>query len=241
MAYESLAEWFEYLNDDCDYPKWSQYFIEGLARLGAGKKGLELGCGSGAFSRALARAGYAVSGADNCLQMLTKAERLAREEGLRIPFFLADAATLSAPDRYDFILAPNDVYNYIPQERLSAAFRHAAKCLERGGWFWFDVSTPHKLRGKVGNTVSCDDRDEVTYLSFAHLFKDRVELEVTLFVRRGDGLYERLEEKHTQYIHEEGEIVSALRAAGFEIRKVEGHLGEDPKTSDRWNFICRKE
>ena len=43
QAYESLAEWFEYLNDDCDYPKWSQYFIEGLNRLGAGKKGLEIG------------------------------------------------------------------------------------------------------------------------------------------------------------------------------------------------------
>ena len=53
-AYGPLAEWFEYLNDDCDYASWSQYFIDGLASLGAGRHGLELGCGSGAFCRALA-------------------------------------------------------------------------------------------------------------------------------------------------------------------------------------------
>ena len=63
-AYRYLAEWFEYLNDDCDYPKWSQYFIDGLGRLNAGRKGLEIGCGSGAFCRRLVQAGYAMSGAD---------------------------------------------------------------------------------------------------------------------------------------------------------------------------------
>ena len=47
QAYEFLAKWFECLNDDCDYPAWSQYFLSGLARLGAGRRGLEVGCGSG--------------------------------------------------------------------------------------------------------------------------------------------------------------------------------------------------
>ena len=46
QAYDHLSEWFEYLNDDCDYPAWSQYFLSGLAALGAGRKGLEVGCGS---------------------------------------------------------------------------------------------------------------------------------------------------------------------------------------------------
>ena len=47
QAYDYLAEWFEILNDDCDYPTWSQYFIDGLQRRGAGPKGFELGYGSG--------------------------------------------------------------------------------------------------------------------------------------------------------------------------------------------------
>ncbi len=239
-AYDFLADWFEILNDDCDYPQWSQYFIEGLSRLGAGKKGMELGCGSGAFSRALARAGYEMTGADLSLPMLTKGKALAAEEGLRIRFLQADARTVRSIEKFDFILSPNDCYNYMPPSALVSAFRHAAACLKKGGIFWFDVSSPCKLRNKVANNMFADDRDDVTYLCFSALSDDRVDLDVTLFVKERNGAYSRFDEKHTQYIHEEGDILAALVQAGFTVERVEGHLGEDKEGSDRWNFICRR-
>ena len=111
QAYDHLAEWFEFLNDDCDYPAWSQYFIEGLARRNAGKRGFDLGCGSGAFTRALKRAGYDMTGGDLSAAMLSKAARLAAEEGLVIPFLHADAAHLKTLGRYDCILSANDCFN----------------------------------------------------------------------------------------------------------------------------------
>lgn len=239
-AYEYLAEWFEFLNDDCDYALWSQYFINGLARLKAGRKGLELGCGSGAFCRALKKAGYEMSGADLSLPMLSKAERLAREEGLKIPFFQADAANLKTPEKYDFILSPNDCFNYLPQNKLKTAFAKVASRLTAGGVFWFDVSSSYKLRERVGNRLMGDDRDEVTYLSFNRLFEDRVEMDVTLFVREQDGRFSRYDEKHVQYIHEEEEIIAALSQAGFSSVTVEGGLGASKEGSDRLNYICRK-
>lgn len=239
-AYDFLADRFEILNDDCDYPKWSQYFIEGLSRLGAGKKGMELGCGSGAFSRALSHAGYEMTGADISLPMLTKGAELARGEGLKIGFVQADARTIRTPEKYDFILSPNDCYNYMPAKDLASAFTHAAACLKRGGVFWFDVSSPCKLRGKVANNMFADDREDVTYLAFSTLSGDRVELDVTLFTKNRDGSYSRFDEKHTQYIHEEGTISEALRRAGFEILAIEGHLGGPKEGSDRLNFICRR-
>ena len=52
-AYSALAAWFEYLNADCDYEKWSQYLYGRLLSLGVKEgKGLDIGCGSGAFTRA---------------------------------------------------------------------------------------------------------------------------------------------------------------------------------------------
>ncbi len=33
-AYSALAAWFEYLNADCDYEKWSQYLYGRLLSLG---------------------------------------------------------------------------------------------------------------------------------------------------------------------------------------------------------------
>ncbi len=238
--YDFLAEWFELLNDDCDYPSWSQYFIEGLKELKAGKKGLELGCGSGYFTRALTKAGYTMSGADLSAPMLTRAAELAREEGLSICYLQADAATLRTAERFDFILSPNDCYNYLPQKALPGAFRRAAACLKKGGVFWFDVSSACKLRTKVANNMMADDREEVTYLSFNRLSDDRVETDVTLFVKGQDGRFTRYDEAHTQYIHEEADILSALEAAGFTVLRVEGSLGEDKNGSDRMNFICRK-
>ena len=239
-AYDHLAEWFEILNDDCDYAKWSQYFIRGLAKLGAGKNGLELGCGSGAFCRALAREGYRMTGADLSAPMLSKAAALAREEGLNIPFVQADAAKLKTPERYDFILSPNDCYNYVSQKNLPSAIKRAAACLKKGGIFWFDVSSEYKFREKIANNMFADDREQVTYLSFNRHCGDREETEVTLFVREGDGRFRRFDERHTQYIHAEADILSALDGAGFELLREEGHLGEEKIRSERLNFLCRR-
>lgn len=240
QAYDFLSDWFEILNDDCDYALWSQYFISGLSELGAGRKGLELGCGSGAFCRALAKQGYEMTGADLSVLMLSKGAALAREAGLRIPFVQADAANFKTPEKYDFILSPNDCYNYIPQEKLPNAFRRAAAALKKDGIFWLDLSSAYKLRKKVANTVSADDRDEVTYLAFNTLFENRVEMDVTLFVRDTDGRFRRYDEKHVQFIHERERTEDALRGAGFEVLRVEGHLGASAEESDRINFICRK-
>ena len=238
-AYDHLSQWFERLNDDCGYEQWSQYFLSGLKTLGAGKRGLEMGCGSGAFCRALAKSGYEMTGADLSAPMLSEGMRLAREEGLSIRFVQADAAKFSL-GRFDFLLAPNDCYNYLAPEKLPAAFRRAAAALGKDGIFWFDLSSPRKLREKIADNVFADDRDEVTYLVFNHLFHDRVEMDVTLFVRRQDGAFDRFDERHVQYIHETDAVRAELERAGFRVLRTEGHLGECPEQSDRVNFICRK-
>lgn len=239
-AYDFLAEWFEVLNDDCDYTLWSQYFIDGLKSLQAGKKGLELGCGSGYFCRSLTRQGYTMTGADVSAAMLSKATQLAGEEGLRISYVQTDAARLKTPEKYDFIISPNDCYNYIPQEKRLAAFKGAYNALSQGGIFWLDISSAYKLREKVANTVSADDREDITYLAFSALKENKVETDVTLFVKEESGKFNRYDEQHTQYIHETEDVKDALVRAGFEILSVEGHLGEAEKGSDRINFICRK-
>ena len=181
-----------------------------------------------------------MTGADLSLPMLDKAARLAREEGASVRYLQADAARLCTHEKFDFILAPNDCYNYIAPQKLPAAFRHAAANLKKGGIFWADVSSAYKLRTKVANNMFADDRDEVTYLAFSHLFADRVELDVTLFVRRADGTFDRFDERHIQYIHEEDALVASLAGAGLEVLRVEGHLGAEKRGSDRLNFICRR-
>ena len=236
-AYSSLADWFEYLNEDCDYEKWSQYLYERLCSLGVTSgRGLDIGCGSGAFTRAFAAFGFDMTGYDSSEQMLQKAERLGA--GGRVRYVLSDARKLRvAGGRADFALCVNDCLNYIPPQDVPAFFARTANCLRKGGAFLFDVSSPYKLREIVGSNVFCEDREEVAYLWFNRCKEDRVEMDITLFVKGADGRFDRSDEHHTQYIHEGDFLADAAEKAGFRVCSREGAFGEAADRT-RLNFLC---
>ncbi|MBQ8322759.1 MAG: class I SAM-dependent methyltransferase [Clostridia bacterium] len=238
-AYTNLAEWFEYLNDDCGYENWSQYLISKLKAFPL-ESGLDVGCGGGWFTRAFTRAGYRMTGMDVSPQMLDCAQRKALKEGARGEYILGDIAAKKPPKRFDFATAINDCVNYIPKNKLPSAFKNVAGALGKNGVFLFDISSPRKFENKIANTVSADDREDVTYLSFNRVEGDKAIMDVTLFARRADGAFTRTDETHVQYIYTEEEIVSALKEAGFTPLAVEGHLGEDKTTSDRLCFLAKK-
>lgn len=238
-AYDALADWFEYLNDDCGYEKWSQYLISALGQYPV-RKGLDIGCGSGRFTRALSAAGYEMTGLDVSSAMLSRAEALSRKEGRKIRWLLGDIARFRTPEKFDFALAVNDCFNYISKEKLSAAFKNVRGALHKEGVFLFDVSSPRKFREKIADTVCADDREDVTYLSFNSIEGDEVTMDVTLFVRRPDGAFDRRDERHVQYIHTLDEIREALKQNGFLPLREEGFLGEAEETSDRICFLARR-
>ncbi|MBE5745403.1 MAG: class I SAM-dependent methyltransferase [Clostridiales bacterium] len=238
-AYTNLAGWFEYLNDDCDYENWSQYLILKLKEFPL-QEGLDVGCGGGWFTRAFQKAGYQMTGMDVSPEMLDVAQRNALQSGIRSEYVLGDIAAKKPQKRFDFITAINDCFNYIPKDKLKKALKNVASALKVGGVFIFDVSTPRKFEKKIANTVSVDDRDDVTYMSFGKVEQDVATLDVTLFVKGKEGAYTRLDETHTQYIYTEQELLDALAENGFTVLSVEGHMGEERLDSDRWCFVAKR-
>ncbi len=238
-AYTKLAAWFEYLNDDCDYENWSQYLIKKL-RAYPLQEGLDVGCGGGWFTRAFYRAGYRMTGLDISSEMLDFAQKKALQEGARGEYLLGDITKFRSPKKFDFVTAINDCFNYIPKHKVGIALQKVKGTLKKGGIFLFDISSERKFRDKIANTVSVDDRDDVTYLSFNREEQDGVTMEVTLFVKEEKGKYVRFDETHRQYVHTEREICQALEENGFTILSVEGHLGEDKESSDRLCFLAQR-
>ena len=239
-AYTNLAEWFEYLNDDCGYENWSQYLILKLKSYPL-SCGLDIGCGGGWFTRAFTKSGYQMTGLDISPQMLDFAQNKALQEGVRGEYLLGDITAMKLPRRFDFATAINDCINYIPKNKINTAFKNISGALKKGGIFLFDISSKRKFERKIANTVSADDREDITYLSFNQVEGDRAIMDVTLFIKRADGAFERRDETHTQYIYEEEEMKGALEKNGFSLVSVEGHLGEDKNTSDRLCFLAKKE
>lgn len=235
--YSALGGVFEYLNDDCGYEQWSQYLIKKLEEAGSFKSGLDIGCGNGWFTRAFAKAGYAVIGMDISPQMLNKAVELAKKEGLGIRFFQGDIRRLKLDFKPDFITAVNDCINYLSGGELYGTFCSVYKSLKKGGAFIFDISSVYKLKNVLANNTFAEDRENAAYMWFNTLYCDRVEMDITLFLKQVDGRFVRLDERHTQYIHEKDFIISELERAGFAVQ-TEGHLGLDE--NQRINFICKK-
>jgi ubiquinone/menaquinone biosynthesis C-methylase UbiE len=88
-AYATLADWFEYLNDDCGYENWSQYLIMKLKKYPV-SDGLDIGCGGGWFTRAFVKAGYKTTGLDSSAEMLDFAQETAMKHGTRSEYLLGD-------------------------------------------------------------------------------------------------------------------------------------------------------
>ncbi|MBE7078099.1 MAG: class I SAM-dependent methyltransferase [Clostridiales bacterium] len=238
-AYSYLAKWFEYLNDDCGYENWSQYLIMKLSAFPL-SKGLDIGCGGGWFTRAFQKHGYTMTGMDISPEMLDAAQENAFKAGVRGEYILGDITKTKLPCRFDFATAINDCINYIPKVKLPSALKNVRGALVKGGIFLFDVSSPRKFREKIANTVSVDDRDDVTYFSFNHPETDGVTMEVSLFSKDTDGKYIRYDETHRQYEYSEEELCSALSENGFDVLETMGHLGEDKRESDRLVILARK-
>ena len=239
-SYSALGGKFEYLNSDCDYEKWSQYLIRTLNGLNAGACGADVGCGNGYFTRALHKSGKDVCGVDISPEMLTKARELASSEGVRAEFLLGDITKLKLIKKVDFIVAINDCLNYVPPERLAAAFSRVRANLKKGGAFVFDVSSEYKLKNVLADNLFAEDLDEITYLWFNKFDGEKVVMDITMFTSAGDGLFKRQDERHIQYVHRTEDVKAALASCGFEVLRIEGHMGEELKDDSlRINFICR--
>ncbi len=239
-SYSALGGKFEYLNSDCDYEKWSQYLIRTLNGLNAGACGADVGCGNGYFTRALHKSGRDVCGVDISPEMLTKARELASSEGVHAEFLLGDITKLKLIKKVDFIVAINDCLNYVPPERLAAAFSRVRANLKKGGAFVFDVSSEYKLKNVLADNLFAEDLDEITYLWFNKFDGEKVVMDITVFTSAGDGLFKRQDERHIQYVHRTEDVKAALASCGFEVLRIEGHMGEELKDDSlRINFICR--
>ncbi len=235
-SYSALADLYEKLISDCDYEKWSQYLLKKISTLTNGKKGLDLACGSGKITRFFAKLGYKMTGGDISEEMLAQAKNLSLKEKLNIDYFIADLNNLYARDTYDFITVINDGFNYVKPENLNKVFKGITKQLRSGGVLLFDVSSEYKLKNILANNLFGEDDEEFSYLWFNKLCDNRVEMDLSFFIKQGE-LYQKKEEKHIQYIHTENNLIQKANACGLELIEVNYSEQENPL---RINFIMRK-
>lgn len=153
--------------------------------------------------------GCDVVGADLSYEMLSEA--MARSEGTGIVYLHQNMLRPRGFADLGFVTVINDGVNYIPPKKLVELFENIRNCLMIGGMIMFDISSPFKLRNVLGNNLFGEDNEDISYLWFNRLKRDRVEMDLTFFLARG-AVYERRDERHVQYIHEPEAVSEALAA-----------------------------
>lgn len=115
----------------------------------AGRQGgpaLDLACGTGRVSLALAQAGLETWGVDASRPMLELAQARARERGLAVTWRQGDLRGLDLGRRFPLALLPyNGLQHLLTRADLEAFFNGLRSHLEPGGAFAFDVHLPQPL------------------------------------------------------------------------------------------------
>lgn len=108
----------------------------------AGERAIDIGCGAGALSLMLARAGADVTGADISEPLVRLAEQRADAEGLDVVFEIADASAWQPAEPVQLVVSRFGVMFFAdPVE----AFRNIRACLVPGGRLAFACWQPLSL------------------------------------------------------------------------------------------------
>ncbi|WP_353989106.1 class I SAM-dependent methyltransferase [Pediococcus argentinicus] len=243
MIYQTFAQLYDELFDPEEYQNWLDYTNSRVH--GKNLKWLELACGTGHLAINLLKQGQDVTGFDLSEEMLSLAENHAVEEGVDLPLIQGNMLDLSGLEQYQVVSCYADSFCYLPSlNEVQEAFQQVAQHLKKDGQFIFDVITPYQTDEVYpGYMFNYQDEDKsFLWSSFGVDDGHRVEHDLTFFIKNKEGLFDKVNELHTETTYELAEYLDALKQAGFTQIEVTTNFGESTPndTSTRWFFNCRR-
>jgi len=244
--FTEVAAAYDELMSSVPYRRWVDYVEKILRRLRASpRKVLDIACGTGNVTFALADRGYDVTGVDLSEPMINIARTKAARQGRAISFHVGDMRSLSLPEEYDLAICLYDSINYLlTLEDVAQAFASAHRALKPGGLCIFDVNTIYALRANLFTQRSHDPDARVRYDWRSSYDDDTRICRVTMdfWVREGTT------SRHFTEVHYERgyllrELVDALTGAGFRTLAVyDAYTFREPRLhTDRAYFVARKQ
>ena len=242
-AYTSFAQVYDLFMDNVPYEQWGAFLSELFKEHGV-ENGLllDLGCGTGKLTRFLSEKGYDMIGVDYSYEMLDIAKEQSED---KILYLLQDMRGFELYGTVRGIYSACDCVNYILEEEdLREVFALANNYLDPGGLFVFDINTPYKYYELLGENTFAENREEGSFI-WENYFDEEEginEYDLTLYIKDGDGRFQRFEETHFQRCYELETIQRLLEEAGLEFVGMYDAYTKEPvsEESEKVLFVARE-
>jgi ubiquinone/menaquinone biosynthesis C-methylase UbiE len=245
-SYARFAEYYDSLTRNVDYSAMAQFLCNVMEKHGHSPGlAVDLACGTGNLTLALAEKGWDIYGVDASAEMLSVAQQKAAEEGRSLLFLCQKLQNLDLYGTVDTALCAMDSLNHIVSTaQLQAAMQRIALFLNPGGYFVFDVNTEYKHQKVLGDNIFVYDTEDVycVWQNSYHAENHMVKINLDFFARE-QSRYRRSREEFFERAYSDIEIKSMLLKAGLEpVACYDGYTIAAPgATAERIVYIARKE
>lgn len=224
-AYGSFAAVYDTFMDNIPYGKWGAYLHGLLTEYGI-EDGLvlDLGCGTGSMTEALASLGYDMIGVDSSGDMLEIALGKKEKSGHDILYLQQDMREFELYGTVRAVVSICDSLNYITEpEELGQVFHWVNNYLDMDGVFIFDFNTEYKYREILGDRTIAENREDCSFIWDNYYYEEeRInEYELSLFLKDekfscdGGEIYRKYQETHFQRGYNLAEMKELVQSAGM--------------------------
>jgi len=124
------------------YTQREMAFLERCGLLHPGQRILDVACGGGRHSLAMARRGAMVTGIDLGPAAIATAKRRAKKAGLRVEFVQTDVRRLEYEAVFDAVTFIFGCFTEMPRHDAAEVLQRLSRSLRPGGMFLLDVYAP---------------------------------------------------------------------------------------------------
>jgi len=194
---------------------------------------LDLGCGTGLLTKALAAKGYTITGIDPSTEMIHHGRQ--KEHGDLVEWIVGDASHLGTPNA-DLVLMTSNVAQVFLEDDIWLDTLHSIHAaLKSGGYVAFESRNPI---ARAHTTWTREATHEITDSPYGPLecWLDVIDVSNGKVHMQGHNIFkdtgERLVIDSTLRFRTKEEIVESLTTVGFSIEHVYGDWASKPMKTD---------
>ena len=200
-----------------------------LERVPMAERALVVGCATGEHARRLDEAGVDAVGVDPSAAMVRRARGKSDAE-----FLVGSLPELPVSGRFDIVMVPFTLVNYLEPEELAPALSALADRVAEGGVLVLDTDEFPKMEAPTLRTASGHEGDCARLLQCRHLENRRVCMDTLVF----DGS-SWFVDRHLLTAFDDETVALSLAERGFVVKRLDWYADETAM-ADRSVFVAKR-